>query len=428
MTQPIYFVRGALVALMLASASCTDPSGPVPASTDRFASISAGSMLVCGVGLDGYAYCWGGNEYGQVGSPSRSQCIGGGLEQIPCATRPQRVGLQEQLTAVSAGAFHACALTADGTAYCWGANYDGQLGRGASGGKFSPGRVVAPVKFSQIVAQWRHTCALDINGVVWCWGLNEYGQLGRGTNDVEPHPASAQIGSDLRFTSLGKGLAHHTCGIAVTGGAWCWGVNQDESLGTSTTEKCLSNPYRFYGDLCATRPVRALPDLALDSITSGDMHGCARTSSGEWTCWGSATNGNLGIGLPQDCVTTVDGIEYHRPCNRDRLPVVGSASFTEMHAGSGFTCAVDLDKQGWCWGGPVPFGSLGTGIAEHTTDVPVQVAGDILFTQLSVGGYNVCGLDASGAAWCWGYARSGAIGDGTFQEGAVDVPTRVLAR
>jgi alpha-tubulin suppressor-like RCC1 family protein len=332
------------------------------------------------------------------------------------------------VTAVSAGAFHACALTADGTAWCWGANYVGQLGRGVSGGKFSPGRVVHPVKFSQIVAQWRHTCGLDVNGVVWCWGLNDYGQLGRGTNNNEPNPASAAIASDLRFTSLAKGMAHYTCGIAVTGGAWCWGVNQFKSLGAPTTEKCQSNPSRFYGDLCATRPIRALPDLALDSVTVGDLHGCARVSSGEWTCWGNATNGNLGIGQPQDCVTTVDGIEYHEPCNRDRLPVIGSASFTEMHAGSGMTCAIDLDQRAWCWGGPAPYGSLGTGVFEQASDVPLPVAGDVLFTQLSVGGYNVCGLDASGVAWCWGYARSGAIGNGSFQEAPVDVPTRVIAR
>lgn len=426
---PSFVLRRLLPLAMFAGVSCDNPQAPFAgSSTDRFASISAGSGLACGVGLDGYAYCWGGNDAAQAGSPSHDRCLDSGLRTMPCVQQPQRVGLQQQVTKVFAGFQHACALTADGTAYCWGANDQGQLGRGTNGAPQRPGLVASSARFSEIVVGWRHTCALATDGVAWCWGMNDYGQLGRGVNDILPHPVPAAITSELRFYALGRGLAHHTCGVAISGGAWCWGVNESESLGATTTETCLSNPFRFYGDFCATRPIRALPDLALDAVTLGELHGCGRVPSSGWICWGSATNGNLGIGTPQDCVTTANGIEYHTPCNRDRVPVVGSTSFIEMHAGSLVTCAIDQERRGWCWGGPTPWGSLGTGVAEQMSDIPVPVAGDIRFTALSVGPINICGLAADGAAFCWGYARSGAIGDGRYQEASIDVPTRVLRR
>lgn len=348
---------------------------------------------------------------------------------MPCTVHPQRVRLNVTVTAVSAGYNHACALAADGTAYCWGNDSWGQLGRGTSGGPRGAGLVATSARFSQIVVGTRHTCGLTTDGVVWCWGFNDYGQLGLGTNDIGPHPVPIPIGSNLRFASLGRGPATNSCGVAVSGGVWCWGANHEESLGAPTTETCLSNDLRQFGDLCATRPLRALPDLALDRVTVGNGHACARaTAGGEWICWGVAVNGNLGIGVPQDCVTVVGGMEYHVPCNRDRVPVIGGATFTEMHAGSTVTCGVDGERNAWCWGGPVPWGSLGTGVPEAMTNIPVRVAGSVAFTSLSVGGYNICGLDATGAVWCWGFNRTGAIGNGRFGEESVDVPTRVTAR
>jgi alpha-tubulin suppressor-like RCC1 family protein len=37
-----------------------------------FQSIGAGELSSCGVTTDGVAYCWGGNEYGQLGTGNRT--------------------------------------------------------------------------------------------------------------------------------------------------------------------------------------------------------------------------------------------------------------------------------------------------------------------------------------------------------------------
>src|SRR5438876_262301 len=91
-------------------------------------------------------------------------------------------------TAVSAGGQYTCVLLRDGTVQCWGRNVDGQLGDGTTANPSTgpPGSSV-PVAVSgirsadAITAGAYHTCALLADGTVQCWGRNHQGQLGDGT-------------------------------------------------------------------------------------------------------------------------------------------------------------------------------------------------------------------------------------------------------
>ncbi|MHC4711171.1 MAG: Ig-like domain-containing protein [Planctomycetota bacterium] len=98
----------------------THSATPVPVSVESdVASVTAGGDHSCGVVADGVAYCWGLNTGGQLGN--------GSADRVAHAT-PELVlgGLAFQ--SVSTGLFHTCGLTTDGTAYCWGWNNFGQLG------------------------------------------------------------------------------------------------------------------------------------------------------------------------------------------------------------------------------------------------------------------------------------------------------------
>ena len=64
---------------------------------DRFASISAGGDHTCGV-EDGAAYCWGSNQYGQLGAPP----------EISFSARPLRVPVTERVIAVEARGIYTC--------------------------------------------------------------------------------------------------------------------------------------------------------------------------------------------------------------------------------------------------------------------------------------------------------------------------------
>ena len=70
------------------------------------------------------------------------------------------------------------------------------------------------------------------------------------------------------------------------------------------------------------------------------------------------------------------------------------------------TCVLRAGSA-YCWGRNT-VGQLGDGDAPNSTGVPVQVAGDDVFTTLSAGEFNTCGIETEGVGWCWG---AGSVGN-----------------
>jgi alpha-tubulin suppressor-like RCC1 family protein len=221
--------------------------GPDPISTPRVVSLSGaaqsmttGAGHTCALIQGGTVSCWGYNRYGQLGtSVDEHVCPRGDA----CSRTPTNVDSLPALVSVTAGYWHTCGLTADGNAYCWGANYAGQLGTlGGSGCQYSrigdstfacsevPRAVQGGRHFTSIAAGESHTCGLVAGGALYCWGDNSVAQFGNGDRSggsATPVPAAGS----LRFRSLSASdLA--TCGItADTGVAYCWGSDWFNTLG-----------------------------------------------------------------------------------------------------------------------------------------------------------------------------------------------------
>jgi alpha-tubulin suppressor-like RCC1 family protein len=213
----------------------TESATTVPTQVAAFRAqhISAGGQHTCAVAEAGGVYCWGSNEFGQLG-------IGADIPHF--VTTPALVAGGMQFVTVDAGSTHTCGIDAGALAFCWGYNEFGQLGDAAPwrpglAGPPGPSPVILLPGVIEISAGVNHSCATDNTGRTWCWGRGVYGQLAIGSITdqrvrqlliIQP---TLQAKTDLvRFEKLATGGAEHACALAE-GSIFCWGTGKYGQLG-----------------------------------------------------------------------------------------------------------------------------------------------------------------------------------------------------
>jgi alpha-tubulin suppressor-like RCC1 family protein len=243
-----------------------------------FGSLSAGGDHACGVTTAGVAYCWGDNEYGQLGDGTTTT-----------REAPVRVATDVRFRSVSAGKLHTCALATDGRAYCWGNNAWGAIGNGrADGNQLRPAAVAGPLRFAMVSAGELYTCAVATTGAAYCWGYNKFNNLGDGS-DQPAHEPRAVAGRHRFRRVIASRMSGITCGITVDGTALCWGY-MSEALGR--------------GDLDDTsRPGTVIGTLRFRTLSVGLSHTCGLTTSNAVYCWGDNRYGQLGDGAKETHIT-----------------------------------------------------------------------------------------------------------------------------
>ena len=323
-----------------------------------FSSVSAGDGFACGIVSNGSAYCWGDGAFGKLGNGKEGTAASPGLVTS---------GLF--FTAISVGGNHVCGIATGNAAYCWGQDSAGQLGDARHVNSTTPipvlldGRVAT---FGSIRAGIRHTCALQADGAAFCWGSNQDGQLGTGGfNDIDS--PVAVVGS-LRFTSISAGgdtvsqpplpfrYESHTCGIAVGGAAYCWGSNVSGQLGAGSVGGSF------------TAPVAVAGGLTFAKISAGERHTCGLTTAGAVYCWGR--NFDLQLGRGPDTGGSVDS-GTPQLVTGGELPA--GVTFTTISAGARHSCAVGSDGAAYCWGSNI-FGALGNTLQAAFRGFPRRVA------------------------------------------------------
>lgn len=346
-------------------------------SLSKIATIDNGDMTVCAVGVDGRAWCWGLNDFGQLGTGDVAQAF------VP---RSAAEGHLFQKVSVSTGGAFTCGLTTAGRAYCWGSQEGGRLGDGstAPSGQHvtTPIAVAGGHAFTDIAAGGDHACAVADDGAAYCWGHNERGQLGTGNFANSAIPVA--VTSGLRFKSI---TAHQTvtCGIAGDGAGYCWGNGAAGTLGSGSNSS-------------SNVPMLIRGGLRFSTLQLGVLTACGVTVDAVGYCWGNNGSGELGIG-------SKDPAEALEPAR-----VVGAHTWKSISPGVAVTCGVTTDGRGYCWGGNA-WGERGDGdFPAPDVTSPVPVAGGHAFQSIDAD-WCSCGV-ADNVAYCWGPGGEGCIGDG----------------
>jgi alpha-tubulin suppressor-like RCC1 family protein len=236
--SPTLFIRRACrlapvlaLSILVGALGCReDPTSPTaPASQAALATtaptalvfyqVSAGGQHTCGVTTDNRAYCWGSNDHGQLGDGSKTTHL-----------KPFPVSGTHLFRQVSEGAFHTCGVTTDYRVYCWGQGSDGELGDGTATNRLTPVLVAGGHRFHQVDAGYYHTCGVSYpDNRAYCWGYNGSNALGDGTSISRSTPVAVSGGRLFRQVTASR---FHSCGVTISGPAFCWGSGRYGQLGS----------------------------------------------------------------------------------------------------------------------------------------------------------------------------------------------------
>ncbi len=257
----------------LGDGDSTGHDEPVPVSGGiRFRSVVAGSGFTCGVATDATAYCWGYDGKGDLGT-----------ERAGIGPNPIPLPVAHNVRAIAAGVDFACALDGEGKPFCWGDDYRARLGSDAAATSASgrPVPVNGTYRFASLSAGRAHVCGLTNAGSALCWGSNSDGELGGNAQSLESRdPLAVQAPA---FSTISAGLAFHTCGIAQNGQAWCWGRDNSGQLGAGDAPHSTC-----YTDPCRPTPAPVSGNTRFRSLSAGAEYTCGVSEPGELLCWGRA--------------------------------------------------------------------------------------------------------------------------------------------
>ena len=246
------------------------------------------------------------------------------------------------LTSISSGWFHTCALRTDQTIACWGDD---------EGGVSTP----PPGTYTMVSAGQSFSCAVATSGELACWGIDREG-LG-----------SVPTGT---FQSVSVG-GNHACAIRPDASLTCWGSDAHGQAGPPEGE------YR--------------------AVSAGFRHTCALLVTGDRLCWGSDEAGqatllagfadSIAAGGFHTCYE-LGGSASCQGYYGDQLAPDPTGLVTHLTSGFDHTCGLSPTSTIRCWGDG----------GDGQTAPPAGA-----FAAVSAGGWHGCALKATGIPVCWGW-------------------------
>jgi alpha-tubulin suppressor-like RCC1 family protein len=359
------------------AAMASDAAGDAPPPPSAVVAVAAGLLSACALRADGTVWCWGANDMGELGAlPSAADQTCGVSH---CQKDPIRIPVIDDATQIAVGIELACALRGDGSVWCWGKNDFGQLGHtpGADGDgtcsgvacNAAPQKIALPgnVHAARIVAGWGIVCArtrgaAPLMGDVYCWGNNGHWTVGLAVADAIVPTPNKISGFDGDVVDLDvSGDTRHACAVKQDGSVWCWGDDYQGRIGALET----SGP--------GNTNIHAIPEQVREQAAA------------------DADAGDVGLGAP-----------------------LGGARAVRL--GDGASCALKADGTVWCWGNDAlaaladvgPYDAKMHPGARRVVGLPAPVATLERHSRTSYA------IDAQGVAWAWGDNAFGELANGTL--------------
>ena len=342
-----------------------------------FRQVSAGTRHTCGVSTTNQAYCWGYNGFsshgGQLGDGTTTQRL-----------KPVAVVGGRSFSQISAGVDHTCGVTTDSRAYCWGRNDYGQLGDGTfEDSKLTPVAVAGARRFRVVSAGNFHSCGITPADVLFCWGSNRYGVMGTA---AAPDRTPVKVPGGHTWRNVSAGFSH-TCGATTTNAAYCWGNNSNFQLGNGQASFAPQPLTKVVGGLSWRQVFVGSGFIAHPSDAPDHALSCGITTADRVYCWGSGAASStpkeiigarrysqLGVGT-EGCAVRFTGVIDCWTSESITRVASGTLRFLRVSV-SGLRlhkCAVGTDNKAYCWGSENTNGQLGTGTTNPSA-TPVAVA------------------------------------------------------
>jgi len=465
----------------LGEGSTTQRATPYKISTfeQPLKSISAGPAHTCAINFEGSLYCWGRGNTGELGIGSTPTS-----ETQPREVTIEANGLEyNKALQVEVGTSHSCSLFDDLQLYCWGYNNYGQLGINSVSQQTRPQVVSLPLeqRATDVSLGNGHTCAIVLNGSVYCWGYNAYGQLGDNTTTNSPIPILTHLPQGRTAIAISSGN-DHSCAILDNNSVYCWGYNGNKQLGSSlnpsrsliplfaelptgssvvelsmgTSFSCAvlengsaycwgyNNYNQVEGQSNSNLPNTVLIPVHVElesiyrivSLSSGSEHACAVLENGEITCWGRTSNNQdielnkgsnpnelryviseqntkrlhpIGWGVLDYSISNLpEGFAFESSYlgilpNATRTGTFdwSVTSLAGNHQGTTVYQGINIDRKQ----GAKPAWTNSISYIDSNSELPMET--------VDTNYRHSCGIQQGGELFCWGLNDQGQLGDGT---------------
>jgi len=266
-------------------------------------------------------YTWGFNDQGQLGDGTEDTDRLIPVKVLMGAysgTTYLGDDSNNKITAVEMGGYHAIAIAADGTVYCWGWNGNGELGNNSTAQSNIPVKVLKGAysgttylgddsnnKITAVALAAFHSIALAADGTVYSWGWNNCGQLGNNSTTQSNIPVKVLKGAYSGTTYLGDdsnnkitavASATYQCiALAADGTVYSWGLNDYGQLGDGTEDTNRLTPVKVLkGAYSGTTYLGDDSNNKITAVALGALHSVALDAEGAVYSWGWNASGQLG--------------------------------------------------------------------------------------------------------------------------------------